>query len=213
MIRSATVTLVLCMSLTSCERKLETPPGNAANRDGQPQLNVPSLPPLREMVEHPTYKLWGDFPVGTRVALKTVTDSRLTPGQTVTTIVYTLRERTDDHIVVESQATTVYNSGRVEKNPPTSVRTQRLIALPPDMKKEDWGKPPPDQESGEEEITVLGKTYKCRWNRSRSSTDAGEMITTTWTSSEMPGGLVKSVAEVKAVEEVTTIEVVELEIP
>jgi hypothetical protein len=81
------------------------------------------------------------------------------------------------------------------------------------MKKEDWGKPAKGQESGEEEITVLGKTYKCRWNKTRSSTDAGEMITTTWTSSEMPGGLVRSVAEVQAVEEVTTIEVTELEIP
>lgn len=213
MIRFAIVVFILCVSLTSCDNKIAPAGGNAASRDGQAQLNVPSPPPPREMVEHPTYKLWGHFPAGTRVALKTVTDSRLTPGQTVTTIVYTLRERTDDHIVVESQATTLYSSGRVEKNPPTSVRTQRLIALPPDMKKEDWGKPLPGQESGEEEITVLGKTYKCRWNRSRSSTDAGDMITTTWTSSEMPGGLVKSIAEVKAVEEVTTIEVVELEIP
>jgi len=213
MIRIVFFVAMLCTSLASCDSKIETPFDKAASRDSDSHTNVPSPSSQREMVEHPTYKLWGHFPVGTRVALKTVTDSRLTPGQTVTTIVYTLREKTDDHIVVESQATTVYHSGRVEKNPPTSVRTQRLIALPPDMKKEDWGKPAKGQESGEEEITVLGKTYKCRWNKTRSSTDAGEMITTTWTSSEMPGGLVRSVAEVQAVEEVTTIEVTELEIP
>ncbi|MCS6863895.1 MAG: hypothetical protein RMJ56_02320 [Gemmataceae bacterium] len=210
MIRRAILLVFICASLASCERTIESP---AAHRDADPQSNTLPSPPPREMVEHPTYKLWGHFPVGTRVALKTTTDSRLTPGQTVTTIVYTLREKTDDHIVVESQATTLYHGGRVEKNPPTSVRTQRLIALPPDMKKEDWGKAPPGQESAEEEITVLGKTYKCLKKKTRSSTDAGEMITTTWTSPEMPGGLVQSIAEVQAVQEVTTIEVTEVEIP
>jgi hypothetical protein len=167
----------------------------------------------REMVEHPTYKLWGQFPVGTSVTKRTTTDSELTPGQTITTIVYTIKERSDDHVVIESQATTTYHGGRVDTNPPSSVRTPRWIQLPPGIKKEEWGKEAGGAQAGDEVVTVGGKPYSSRWRKSRSTTDAGEMITTTWTSTQMPGGLVKSVSQVPAVKETTTIEVIEVKIP
>lgn len=185
----------------------------AGSTSNDQQLNDVGTSEPRALVEHPTYKLWGHFPVGTSVTKRTTTDSELTPGQTVTTIVYTIKERTDDHVVIESQATTVYHGGRVDKNPLSSVRTPRLIELPSGIKKEDWGKESNAEQSGEEIVTVGGKPYSSRWRKTRSTTDAGEMFTTTWTSTQMPGGLVKSISEVPAVKEKSIIEITEVKIP
>ncbi|MCI0704948.1 MAG: hypothetical protein L0241_28135 [Planctomycetia bacterium] len=204
---------LLCVTLLAagCGSKGDNAPGVAA-RDSDPQGTLPAPTP-GELVEHPTYKMWAKFAPGTTITQKTTTDSENSPGQTVTTIVYSLKEKTDDHILLESQATTVYHGGRVEKNPPNTVKTPRLIPLPPGVKKEDWGKPTDKQETGEEVVTAAGKQYKAKWYKSKGSTDAGELFTTTWTSTEMPGGLVKSVSEVPAVKETTTIEVVEVKLP
>jgi hypothetical protein len=212
-VRLATVTLplVLVIGCNKSEPKpdLQTTAASSDHPPTQPTNQAAS----RELVEHPTYKLWGQFPAGTTVTQRTTTDSELTPGQTVTTIVYTIKERTEDHIIIESQATTTYHGGRVEMNPPNEVRSPRLIPLPPGVNKDAWGVEPKSDQTGEEILTVSGKPYPSRWRKSRSTTDAGEMFTTTWTSSQMPGGLVKSVSQVPAVKETTTIEVIEVKIP
>ncbi len=167
----------------------------------------------REMVENPAYRQWASFPVGTRVTQRMTTDSAKTPGKTVTTTVLTLKSRTEEEVIVESQATTAYADGRIVRNDPQEFRNPRWVPLPPGVKKEDWGREPEGTEQGEETLDVLGQTYRCRWHKSRSRTDAGELIMTTWSSPQMPGGLVKTVSHVPAVEETMTIEIVELFIP
>lgn len=167
----------------------------------------------RELVENPAYRQWASFPVGTRVTQRMTTDSAKTPGKTVTTTVLTLIRRTDEEVVVESQATTAYADGRIVRNDPQEFRNPRWVPLPPGVKKEDWGRDSGGTEQGEETLEVLGQTYRCRWHKSRSRTDAGEMIMTTWSSPQMPGGLVRTVSLVPAVEETMTIEIVELFIP
>jgi hypothetical protein len=164
------------------------------------------------LVDHPLYLQWGNFPIGTTVVRRTTTDSELTPGMTVTTIVHTLTEKDDKYIVVETQATTEYHDGRVEKNPPDVVRTPRKVALPNGVKREEWGKPK-GQAAAEEEVTAAGKTYRARRFESKGSTDAGELYQTVWSADDMPGGLVKSVSKVPKVEETTTIEVTEVKVP
>jgi hypothetical protein len=169
--------------------------------------------PAGELVEHPSYKLWGTFSVGTSVTQRTITDSKKSAGHTETTIVYTLKEKADDFVVVESQASTKYADGRAETNPPSATRTPRFIALPPGVKREDWGKTSDKGARGEETLKLFAREFKCEWTESKGSTDAGAYVQKVWTSTTMPGGLVKSVTEVKAVEETTTIEVTALTIP
>ncbi len=186
--------------------------GSKAGDTKLPAIEI-ALPDPARMVDHPSYKHWGRFPVGTTVTQQTTTDSAKTPGMTVTTIVYVLTEKSDDHIVVTTQAKTVYHGGRVENNPTASARTSRLIQLPDGVKKEDWGKPNTKGEQGTEKLTVAGKEYRTVVHKSVGSTDAGQIATSTWTSDEMPGSLVKAVSVVAAVEETTTIVVVEVKIP
>ena len=179
-----------------------------------PALPAPPLDPAAaDVVENPSAKAWTSHPLGTTVTQRTTTDSARTPGMTVTTIVYVLKEKTDTHVAVESQATTEYHGGRVERNPPALGRMPKLIQLPDGVKKEDWGNPKGKHGGGEEVIEVLGKKYPCKWHKSSATTDAGALTSTTWMSADMPGGLVKAVSLVPAVEETTTIEVTALTIP
>lgn len=166
--------------------------------------------PAAEQVENPQYRNWAKFPVGTTLTRKMTTDSAKSEGMTVTTFTFKITEKTDEVVLVESQATTEYHGGRVEKNPPVTDRHPRQIALPDGIKKEDWGKP---KGGVEENVTVLGRAYKARKTESKGSTDAGELTQTLWSSEDIPGGLVKSVQRVPKVDETTTIEVTELTIP
>jgi hypothetical protein len=192
-----------------CGSKGETagaaPPAAVAEHTGPP--------PAGERVENPTYKLWANFPAGTSVTQRTTTENENNTQKTVTTITYTLREKTDDRVVVESRATTVHYTGRVEENPPAAVTTRRYLTLPPGAGKEDWGKPPAGQEEGEEVVTAAGKEYKARWYKSQDTTDAGPLYAQTWTSADIPGGLVKSVSKVPAKQATITVEVTHVHIP
>lgn len=193
---------LLALALAGCWSKPEVSPVILSPEE-QEKLNAPV-----EKVEHPTYKLWAKFPVGTTVTQTTTTDTPKSEGKTVTTIVYKLLERTDELVVVERQATTEFHGGRVEKNPPATDRAVRWIPLPGGVRKDELG-----PAGAEEEVTVLGKAYKARKTESKGSTDAGELTQTVWTSDDMPGGLVRAVSRVPKVDETTTIEVTALEIP
>jgi hypothetical protein len=187
---------------------------DAGPRDAVPDdADVPKASHVGEMVESPSYKLWARFPVGTSVTQRTTTENARFKGKTVTTIVYTVKENDDDHVTVETQATTVRYHGVVEKNPAAVVSYKKMVPLPEGFKKEDWGKPTKEAEAGEEEITVLGKAYKTKWAKRKGRTDAGQETTQTWTSDEMPGGLVKSVTVVPKVQHKSTVEVIKLHVP
>ena len=204
----------LAVAPIGCGAKSDPTPNPAiALPDSNPHAIVVPKPPAGELVEHHSYKLWATFPKGTTVTQRTITDSKKSAGHTETTIVYALKDKGDDFVVVESQATTKYADGRTEKNPPSDTRTPRFIALPPGIKREDWGKPTEKGARGEETLKVLAREFKCEWTESKGTTDAGAFVQRVWTSAAMPGGLVKSVTEIKAVEETTTIEVTALTIP
>jgi len=175
------------------------------------EKNLADLLPKGELVEHPTYRQWKAFPVGTTVTQKTTTDSEQTPGMTVTVQVTLLKQKTDDFLVLESQSTTTYADGRINKQPAFESKIPREIRLPEGMSGENFGKP--KDKLIEEEVEAAGKKYRARKSESRGNTDAGALFQTVWSSDEMPGGLVKSVSKVPAVQETTTIEIIEVKIP
>jgi hypothetical protein len=162
-----------------------------------------------ESFENPVYKRWANFPTGTTVTQRTTTANADSPLKTVTEIIYTLKEKKDDSIVVEFVATTTHTDGRSEKNPPQENNVRKTFVLPPGVKK------PPDRKSdeGEESLTVAGRVFKTRWYKGKDFTEAGELSSQTWSSDEMPGGLVKSVSQVPARRATITVEVIEVTIP
>lgn len=170
----------------------------------------PAPIPGGEQFESPVYKLWAKFPVGSRVVQKSTTENEDNKTEkTVTTITYALKQKTDEFIVVESQATTVHYTGRVETNPSAEAKTKKFFTLPPGVKRPE----PKKAEEGEDELKVAGKGYKAKWTKEKSYTEAGDLFAQTWTSDDIPGGLLKSVSKVPSKKATITVEVTEVTIP
>lgn len=171
-----------------------------------------AIPPDREEAENPQYKTWARFPKGTVAVERTITETEGNDAKTVTTVTYKLLEVTPEHVELESQASTRRYDGHESNNPPNTYTVPRLLRLPPGMKKDDFGKPK-GSEQGEETVTVAGRAYKAKWYKGTDRNEAGEVFVQTWTSDDMPGGLVKSVTRTPAVKKLSTIEVIEIRIP
>jgi hypothetical protein len=211
MIRNLSVLILMgFVALVGCNRPTARDAATPSDTDGD-RSDLSALLPKGEIAEHPTYRQWKAFPVGTSLTQQTTTDSAKTPGKTVTVIRTTLKEKGADFLVLESQSTTTYGDGRKNEVPAVASRIPSEVRLPEGMSAATWGKPKGKVQ--EEEVTMAGKKYRTRKYDSRGSTDAGELLQTVWTCDEIPGGLVKSMTLVPAVEETTVIEITEVKIP
>jgi hypothetical protein len=205
--------LALCLGFVTaagCGKSNPAPSGGEGRTvpAGRPDDTPPAIPG-GEQFENPNYKLWDRFPVGTCVTQRTTTENEDNTAKTVTTIKYTLKQKADDYLLLESQATTVHYTGRTETNPPDETKIRKTFTLPPGAKPPT----PPKAESGTETLTVAGKEYQTRWVKGKDHTEAGELLSQTWSSDEMPGGLVKSVSKVPAKRATITVEVIDVKIP
>jgi hypothetical protein len=163
-----------------------------------------------EEVESPIYRSWAKHEVGTVVKYRSVTSSK---GRDVESIIaYRLTARDDKKVVVEMVVTSDATGKKVESDP-QSFTTRRMFPLLPGVKKEDIGKPRGATESGEETVELAGKAYKAQWYGSKGRTEAGESLTRTWMSDEVPGKLLKSVTDVPAADKKTTVELIEIQAP
>ena len=178
----------------------ETQPGGAGGADT-----------AGNKVESPLYKSWSGFKVGTTIVCKEVTAAGT--NQTVTTITYKLLELTNSRVVVEFNAATKYYDGHETNNPPEKLTNPRMVSLPPGQTKLEFGKPQGLLEQGEETLQALGKEYKTKWYYAKGRTDGGDTYTRTWTSDEVPGGLIKSVYKVPARGSTSTLELIEIKTP
>lgn len=183
---------------------------------GESRTPVPVLPaveaepaPETERVENPAYARWAAFPVGTTVVQKSVTEELGHPDKTTTVLTFKLAEKADDRLVLELKTHTTRYDGLVMDNPPDRLATDRYYRVPAGAKKpspKDTGKPL-------ETLTISKKAFPCRVVETRDRNEAGEVTSKTWTSDEMPGGLVKSVSDTAGVKKRTTIEVMEVRMP
>jgi hypothetical protein len=164
-----------------------------------------------DVIEHPAFANWSKFPVGTQVTIKSTTTmkGKLTANVTTTT---TLAKK-DAKAVVIRKAFKV--EGQPEPHPDDFVETtiKRDFPVLPGADASKIGKPAGRPMDKSEQVELLGKKYETEVYESRGSTEAGPMTTKTWTSLEIPGQVVKSVSEVKAVEKFTVDEVVSIKIP
>ncbi len=193
------------------------PPPGDSQKNPVPQRSSPDglllWSSAAEMVDDLTYKQWQAFPKGTTVVRRTTTRSGKAPRPTISHTTLRLLDKTDEFLVIEEQTRTDRSNGETVQNEPMTFRYPRRIPLPPNIRKEDWGKPQGIQQEGIEDLEVLGKTYRCRCFKSTSSTEAGEMLSTIWISSDIPGGLVKSHSYVPNADETTIIELIQITIP
>jgi hypothetical protein len=171
---------------------------------------APTVLAQGEQVENPIYRNWADFAEGARVTYRTVTEAA--DNTTEMSTVYTLIEMTDTKAVIEIIVTIRVN-GEETANPAQRFEHARYFMLPPGVNRGNFGKPQGLLEQGAETITVNGTEYEARWRKTKNRVEAGDTFTQSWSSPEVPGGLLRSVSETPATGSVTTIELVDIQLP
>lgn len=167
-------------------------------------------PSVAEEVESPLFKSWARTKPGTSITLKMTTDSA--SGRIETKTRYTLAKLDREMAIVELVSTSGA-TGEAADESPQEIKIRRMFPVLPGVKKEEIGKPSGAIAKGEETITIAGKEYKAQWYDTKGMTEAGESITRTWISDEVPGLVLKAVTRVPKIKKETTIELVELKAP
>jgi hypothetical protein len=163
------------------------------------------------VVENPIYNNWRRFPVGSKVTYRSVTEAD--GAETVQELVYRLKDKTDDRVVIGRQVIFILPGGQRREIPEMTSENARTYRLGEDAKRPDPENPPGLLEKGEEELEILGKKIETEWFYSKMRVEAGDMLTRSWSSKAVPGGLVKSVSETPATNSVHRIELIGMEIP
>lgn len=163
-----------------------------------------------ESVDHPLYRSWAAYPVGTTITLRSVTEGT---GRTIETTKRSTLKALDPQKAVIEMVSTSDATGESIENQPQEFTIRREFPLLPGVKAEDVGKPTGIIASGTEEIEVAGQTYQAVWYDSKGNTEAGPSLTRTWLSDRIPGRVLRSVTRVPAVKKVTTEELVEIRMP
>jgi hypothetical protein len=144
----------------------------------------------QETIENPEFKNWSKFKKGTSVTLKnTTTSGEIKSESTITT---TLVEVGADKLVVEMAITAKVNDMEF-KQPPMKRDVTKTITLPAGVPKPDPAKKPEGTvEEGTETVKIGGAEYKTKWYKTKTKAAGVEAESKTWTSDDVPGGLVKS---------------------
>jgi hypothetical protein len=133
---------------------------------------------VQDKVENPQYKAWASFKPGSWVKHKTEMEGP--GGQKVEMeMTATLVEVTPEKLVLDRKQTMTFG-GRTMDLP---VRKEEVEA------KVDPAKTKIKQTEKEEEVTVAGKTLKCRVWESEMEQNGQKMTGTAWISPEIPGGM------------------------
>lgn len=147
-----------------------------------------------ETVDSPLYKQWAKFKAGTSVTYKQQTD---VAGQKMDgEATYTLLEVTPTEAVIEIKNTMTMPDGKKIDTPaqkmPYPAKIPKSQAPPdPAAPKEETNEPKPKVTEGTEEVEISGKKYKCKTTATEMTQGDQKMVSKTWMSDDIPGGLVK----------------------
>lgn len=179
-----------------------------------PVLILAAAPPpaaAAEEVDHPSYVSWARSPVGTRIVMRSRTESGANVLTTTTTT--TLRAVLPDLAWLEVQRVSDA-TGSVIESPPEEHLLRRPFPLFGGTKKEDVGKPVGAIARGEEALKVGDREFKAVWYDTKGVGDGGLKLTTrTWICDDAPGRLLKSVTRIPAAGTTITVEMIELVVP
>ena len=153
-------------------------------------LSLPAY--AKETIDNPEFASWNKFKVGATVTLRA--DMTAAGNKTTNESTHTLKSKSADKIVVTTVNKTFVNiPGQGQREIATPAADREIpaklpkITLPPTAP----NVPKPKVTTGEETLTVAGKSIKCKWTQSVVKGPMGTVTAKTWTSSEVPGGTVK----------------------
>ena len=160
-------------------------------------------------VENPLYTRWKNFPANTAVQYIQVTTAGNFEERRV--VQYKLLEKSAEKLTVEIRS-------RLESQKDADATSQTQVArrtfqLPPGISKEQFSKPVGRKGEGTENLNINGRAFNTNWYIADVRVEAGITESKTWSATDVPGGLVRSVSKTPAANSITTIEITKLEIP
>jgi len=159
------------------------------------------------MVDNPEYLNWASFDVGASVKMKTVTEMAGTTNETVMTT--TMKEKTDDKIVLET-VITMNVQGQEMEMPPTSREVPAELYQSETEPETPEGVEVTELDTGTEEVTVEAGTFECNFVKTKTEMEGMTTEATVWTSDEVPGMTVKMVSHMEMAQGMTSDTTMEL---
>lgn len=191
---------ILALFLTACSGG-EAPPTGTEPGKPETKTEAPKTEKKADAV-HP----WAKFNVGSNSKLKTSVTTTVAgkPMSTSTTMKQTLLEKTADKAIVEIETSVMGTSTKTKTEIPLATTGNPALGNVTN---------PANLKEGSEDVTVGGKTLKCKWVEFESSQNGSTVSSKVWTSEDVPGMVVKSVTKVTgSVATDTTTELVEFEV-
>jgi hypothetical protein len=154
-----------------------------------------------DLVPNPRYKGWADFKPGATVIQKEQTrfpagspQGKYYPrGIDERDISYKLVSLSPDRAVIETVVLDYELLSQVQAAPTRIIYPAKVKRVYVEEAREHL-----KVKEGNEDVEVLGKTFKCEWYETTRMTADGEVVTRKrWIAPEVPGGIVKEVTVTK----------------
>ena len=176
-------------------------------------LSVPAF--AKESVDNPEFASWNKYKVGATVTLRA--SSGAGAAKTSTEMTHTLKSKAADKVVISSVTKTIVKiPGQGEKTIAAPAQDREIPAKLPKLTPPTApDAPKPEVKTGEETLTVAGKSLKCKWTETTSKSAAGVVTAKIWSSDEVPGSMVKMTSTTKGgdVSVTTEMSVVSFKVP
>ena len=202
------------LSSIGCSAKQADQANPSLPSSAQPASNEASETPVEPpqeliVVTNSRYLNWEKQSLGTTVSVREV--SKFGNDKTESTTTIRLVKKTDNEIVVEQTSQIIAPDG-TKYDPTTQALTySKTVKLPKSQANRNLMAPSGIVETKEEEIEVLGKTYKAKFYLSKGRVEAGDTFTKTWIVPELPHAIVKTVHDIPASGKTVTSEIIKIE--
>lgn len=180
-----------------------------------PEQPVTVVPPPKvysgDLVPHPEYVNWSQFPVGTQVVRKDALASENGDLFQLTTL--RLAKKSEAAVVVESQ-TTIQRAGKDEIGEVLEMEYPAEFQIPDGMELDQFTAPSLTAElKGNETIDVAGKTFEADLFEFVDTAEAGPCAVTVWRSNDIPGKQAKKQIIGPDGNQLSSSETIEISIP
>lgn len=165
----------------------------------------------QETIPNPEFANWSKFKKGASVTLKSTSNFGKTSVETLITM--TLVEVGSDKLVLDTTSVSKLNGMEI-KSPVVKRDVPKTSTVPKIDPKVAPKVEKPKTEEGTETVKVSGVEVKAKWYKVTQDVMGTKTESKSWTSDEIPGGLVKMVSKTSGtVEGSLTMEVIEFKKP
>lgn len=161
----------------------------------QQETYIPPLPAPVEThaIASPDFVSWSGYPVGTQVVrYKEVIN---TAGVVKVTTTLTLKEKSDEQVVVESQISVVRPDSSTE-NPPQTFEFPVSYQVPVEMKSDTFDLPSPTaKKTGQEMVQVSGHEFEAEIYEWEGAIESGKVDLKLWRCASFPGRQIRMLTD------------------